>query len=103
MALSPQFGMTIVLCANMSGLDVPVPTSSVYPTPKYPPLATRDDILGFYASDPANALPPLGPSALPIVLPVRRRDDTRCDGYGAALEVASSGSVRWVFMSCARN
>ena len=73
MALSPQFGMTIVLCANMSGLDIPVPTSSVYPTPKYPFLATRDDILGFYASDPANALPPLGPSALPIVLPVRRR------------------------------
>ena len=62
-----QFGMTIIMCANMSGLDVPLPTNSIFPTPKYPARATREDVLGFYASEP---LLRLGPEDLPLELPV---------------------------------
>ena len=68
--MQPQFGMTIVLCANMSGLGVPLPTSSIFNTPKYPTNATREDVLGFFVSDPLLQL--LRPTNLPIKLPVRR-------------------------------
>ena len=52
----------------MSGLDQPLPFSSVFPTPKYPANATREDVLGFYASD---SLLQLRPADLPLKLPVR--------------------------------